>query len=81
MVSHLGRDYRHTLCIDSFASAHTDYPSFENLLHAYGIIAFQFDIHPMLLTIEVDMEQKRKIGRAVTYGILGKLLPYASSFK
>lgn len=26
----------------------------------------------MLLTIEVDMEKKQKIGRAVTYGILGK---------
>lgn len=27
----------------------------------------------MLLTIEVDMEKKQKIGRAVTYGILGGL--------
>lgn len=50
------------------------YPPFENLLKAYGIIAFQFDIHPMLLTIEVDMEKKQKIGRAVTYGILGKFI-------
>lgn len=47
-------------------------PPFTNLLKAYGIIAFQFDIHPMLLTIEVDMEKKQKIGRAVTYGILGE---------
>lgn len=47
------------------------YPPFQNLLKAYGIIAFQFDIHPMLLTIEVDMEKKEKIGKAVTYGILG----------
>lgn len=27
----------------------------------------------MLLTIEVDMEKKEKIGKAVTYGILGKV--------
>lgn len=48
------------------------YPKFESLLKAYGIIAFQFDIHPMLLTIEVDMEKKQRIGKAVTYGILGE---------
>jgi solute carrier family 32 (vesicular inhibitory amino acid transporter) len=41
-----------------------------NLLKAYGIISFQFDIHPMLLTIQVDMEDKRKIGKAVFGGLL-----------
>lgn len=49
------------------------YPSFGSLLKAYGIIAFQFDIHPMLLTIEVDMEEKHKISKAVTIGILGEI--------
>lgn len=43
-----------------------------NLLKAYGIIAFQFDIHPMLLTIQVDMKEKRKIGKAVCYGIFSE---------
>lgn len=45
-------------------------PPMLNLLKAYGIISFQFDIHPMLLTIQVDMADKRKIGRAVFSGLL-----------
>uniref|UniRef100_A0A182PA47 Amidase domain-containing protein n=1 Tax=Anopheles epiroticus TaxID=199890 RepID=A0A182PA47_9DIPT len=45
-------------------------PPFVQLLKAYGIIAFQFDIHPMLLTIQVDMQHKRHIGKAVLFGIL-----------
>ncbi|XP_019533814.3 uncharacterized protein LOC109405236 [Aedes albopictus] len=45
-------------------------PSWIRLLKAYGIIAFQFDIHPMLLTIQVDMEKKRKIGKAVFLGLM-----------
>lgn len=53
--------------IEVFDPSH---PPFINLLKAYGIISFQFDIHPMLLTIQVDMEDKRKIGRAVFGGLL-----------
>lgn len=45
-------------------------PPLLNLLKAYGIISFQFDIHPMLLTIQVDMQDKTKIGRAVFSGLL-----------
>ncbi|XP_055525879.1 uncharacterized protein LOC129718810 [Wyeomyia smithii] len=45
-------------------------PSWIKLLKAYGIIAFQFDIHPMLLTIQVDMDQKRLIGKAVFLGLM-----------
>jgi solute carrier family 32 (vesicular inhibitory amino acid transporter) len=45
-------------------------PPLLNLLKAYGIISFQFDIHPMLLTIQVDMQDKSKIGRAVFGGLL-----------
>lgn len=45
------------------------YPPFLNLLKAYGIISFQFDIHPMLLTIQVDMKDRRKIGKAVFCGL------------
>uniref|UniRef100_A0A1B0CZK0 Amino acid transporter transmembrane domain-containing protein n=1 Tax=Phlebotomus papatasi TaxID=29031 RepID=A0A1B0CZK0_PHLPP len=46
--------------------------SVKNLLKAYGIIAFQFDIHPMLLTIQMDMKktEKENIGLAVTLGII-----------
>lgn len=48
-------------------------PPFINLLKAYGIISFQFDIHPMLLTIAVDMQNRREIGRAVFSGLLTTL--------
>ncbi|CAH2097561.1 unnamed protein product [Euphydryas editha] len=43
-------------------------PSLKDFLVAYGIIAFQFDIHPMLLTLQVDMKDSRKINRAVLGG-------------
>lgn len=43
------------------------------MLKVYGMIAFQFDIHPMLMTIEVDMQNKRGIGNAVCYGLAGRL--------
>ncbi|XP_059611713.1 proton-coupled amino acid transporter 3 [Phlebotomus argentipes] len=46
--------------------------SVKNLLKAYGIIAFQFDIHPMLLTIQMDMRrnERENIGIAVSLGII-----------
>ncbi|XP_077302312.1 solute carrier family member mahogany [Arctopsyche grandis] len=43
-------------------------PSLEEVLTAYGIIAFQFDIHPMLMTIQVDMKERTKISAAVIIG-------------
>lgn len=43
------------------------------MLKVYGMIAFQFDIHPMLMTIEVDMQNKAKVGSAVCYGLMGKI--------
>lgn len=49
------------------------FPSIENLLSTYGMISFQFDIHPMLLTIEVDMQEKHRIGNAVSNGIFSLL--------
>lgn len=53
-----------------------EFPSISDLLKTYGMIAFQFDIHPMLMTIQVDMQDKKKIGLVVTYGILSE---FASS--
>lgn len=47
-------------------------PDVATFLKVYGIISFQFDIHPMLMTIEVDMERRPKISSAVLYGILCK---------
>lgn len=48
-------------------------PPFLNIMKAYGIISFQFDIHPMLLTIAVDMQNRKEIGRAVFGGLLTTL--------
>lgn len=54
----------------AFDGVRLSWPPWRNILQAYGMIAFQFDIHPMLMTIEVDMRDKRRIGEAVTYGIM-----------
>ncbi|XP_028166560.1 probable sodium-coupled neutral amino acid transporter 6 [Ostrinia furnacalis] len=43
-------------------------PTAQDFLIAYGIIAFQFDIHPLLLTIQVDMKDSRRINVAVISG-------------
>lgn len=48
-----------------------DQPDYIVMLKVYGMIAFQFDIHPMLMTIEVDMQNKKEIGNAVCYGLAG----------
>lgn len=55
-----------------FRGIQLDEPNYLTMLQVYGMIAFQFDIHPMLMTIEVDMTQKRKIGKVVCWGLLGK---------
>lgn len=51
----------------------SDNPNYVNMLKVYGMIAFQFDIHPMLMTIEVDMQNKAKIGSAVCYALACKV--------
>ncbi|XP_046973426.1 amino acid transporter AVT1B-like [Vanessa cardui] len=55
-------------------------PSPRDFLVAYGIIAFQFDIHPMLLTLQVDMKDSRKINSAVlgAFTITGLLFTVTS---
>lgn len=40
-------------------------PLWNTMLTAYGILAFQFDIHPTILTIQVDMINKKEIHKAV----------------
>lgn len=40
-------------------------PLWNSVITAYGILAFQFDIHPTVLTIQVDMVDKRQIHKAV----------------
>ncbi|KAJ8920708.1 hypothetical protein NQ315_004847 [Exocentrus adspersus] len=40
-------------------------PLWKSILTAYGIIAFQFDIHPTILTIQIDMHNKFKLPIAI----------------
>lgn len=49
----------------------SDEPDYITMLKVYGIIVFQFDIHPVLMTIEVDMQRKHEISNAVCYGLAG----------
>ncbi|KAF4531739.1 hypothetical protein B566_EDAN008952 [Ephemera danica] len=41
-------------------------PSWEALAVAYG-----FDIHPMILSVQVDMNHKHQLGKAITFGFMG----------
>ncbi|XP_055618649.1 proton-coupled amino acid transporter 3 [Toxorhynchites rutilus septentrionalis] len=66
----IGRDVVSSKGFEPFKGIKLGLPSWIMLLKAYGIIAFQFDIHPMLLTIQVDMEKKRQIGKAVFLGLM-----------
>lgn len=47
-------------------------PQWKNVLKAYGIIAFQFDIHPSILTIQVDMLEKSNLSKAIIGGFSSK---------
>ncbi|CAH1235657.1 unnamed protein product [Diabrotica balteata] len=40
----------------------------KTILKAYGILAFQFDIHPSILTIQVDMNDKSQLSKAIVGG-------------
>lgn len=44
---------------------------FEKLFTLYGMVTFQFDIHPSILTIQVDMKRKKNIYKAIIAGYLG----------
>ncbi|KXZ75910.1 uncharacterized protein mah isoform X2 [Tribolium castaneum] len=50
---------------DSFQ---TEQSFWELMFICYGIISFQFDIHPSILTIQVDMREKSKLNSAVLGG-------------
>ncbi|XP_014239846.1 amino acid transporter AVT1E-like [Cimex lectularius] len=40
-------------------------PTWESAAIAYGILSFQFDIHPTILTIQVDMKNRNQLGKAI----------------
>ncbi|XP_029177780.1 amino acid transporter AVT1B [Nylanderia fulva] len=45
-------------------------PTWDKFISGYGMLAFQFDVHPTLMTIQVDMRQPRDINRAIFYSFL-----------
>ncbi|KAL7306849.1 hypothetical protein TKK_0001010 [Trichogramma kaykai] len=45
-------------------------PAWERFIAGYGMLAFQFDVHPTLMTIQVDMKKPKHIGKAVMLGFL-----------
>ncbi|KAK9869589.1 hypothetical protein WA026_003340 [Henosepilachna vigintioctopunctata] len=51
--------------------------TWEFILIAYGIVAFQFDIHPTILNIHVDMKNRKKISKAVIFSFLVSLSMFA----
>lgn len=58
----------------SLLQEHTDLeelPVWILMLRAYGIIAFQFDIHPSILTIQMDMDDKMQLPKALIGGFTG----------
>jgi len=44
-------------------------PGFLAILNSYSILAFQFDIHPVLLTLQIDMKHKSQVSWAALIGI------------
>lgn len=40
------------------------------------VVCSQFDIHPVILTVQVDMLNKRKLGHALFAAFCGKFYPY-----
>ncbi|XP_061399780.1 uncharacterized protein LOC133335523 [Musca vetustissima] len=52
-----------------FEGVSLELPPFLTILSGYSILAFQFDIHPMLLTLQIDMQQKNQVAWAAFSGI------------
>ncbi|XP_045603649.1 uncharacterized protein [Procambarus clarkii] len=40
-------------------------PSFATVAYCFGAVAFQFDIHPMILTVQMDMQHKDRLPLAL----------------
>ncbi|EDW67765.1 uncharacterized protein mah [Drosophila virilis] len=52
-----------------FQGISMELPGFLTILSSYSILAFQFDIHPMLLTLQIDMKRKSQVSWAALVGI------------
>ncbi|XP_034936023.1 amino acid transporter AVT1C [Chelonus insularis] len=45
-------------------------PTWDKFISGYGMLAFQFDVHPTLMTIQVDMKRPNDINKAVVLSFL-----------
>lgn len=45
-------------------------PTWDKFISGYGMLAFQFDVHPTLMTVQVDMRHPRDIDKAVIISFL-----------
>ncbi|XP_023290535.1 amino acid transporter AVT1C [Orussus abietinus] len=45
-------------------------PTWDKFISGYGMLAFQFDVHPTLMTIQVDMRNPGSIDKAVVLAFL-----------
>ncbi|CAK9815694.1 Amino acid transporter AVT1C [Anthophora quadrimaculata] len=45
-------------------------PSWDKFISGYGMLAFQFDVHPTLMTVQVDMRRPQDINKAVVISFL-----------
>ncbi|XP_072748763.1 uncharacterized protein Mah isoform X2 [Anoplolepis gracilipes] len=45
-------------------------PTWDKFISGYGMLAFQFDVHPTLMTIQVDMRQPRDVDKAIFFSFL-----------
>lgn len=55
------------------SNTNLDINIWKNIAIAYGVLSFQFDIHPTLLAIQVDMYRKSNIDFAVISGYGGMI--------
>ncbi|EDV94491.1 sodium-coupled neutral amino acid transporter 1 [Drosophila grimshawi] len=52
-----------------FQGVSMELPGFLSVLNSYSVLAFQFDIHPVLLTLQIDMKRKSQVSWAALSGI------------
>lgn len=51
-------------------------PTWDKFISGYSMLAFQFDVHPTVMTIQVDMKRPREINKAIVLSFL--CLSYAT---
>ncbi|XP_018357884.1 PREDICTED: proton-coupled amino acid transporter 4 [Trachymyrmex cornetzi] len=48
----------------------TTSPTWDKFISGYGMLAFQFDVHPTLMTVQVDMCRPRDIDKAIFFSFI-----------